>query len=135
MDGQSHKCGGAFGAACIDSLGYVPGLGWLRSISEIPQKCYVMRVVIQCRGAEMPQPLIVSNRGQVTLPAATRKRLGIKGGDVVIMEDRGSEIVLKPGVVLEIQHYDEDQIAQRDADDKLEGRERRRILDALTPSK
>ena len=83
----------------------------------------------------MPQPLIVSNRGQVTLPAATRNRLGIKGGDVVIMEDRGSEIVLKPGVVLEIQHYDDDQIAQWDADDKLEGRERRRILDALTASK
>ena len=83
----------------------------------------------------MPQSLIVSSRGQVTLPAATRKRLGIKGGDVVIMEDRGSEIVLKPGLVLEIQHYSDDQIAQWDADDKLEERERRRILDALTPSK
>ena len=94
-----------------------------------------MRVVIHCRGAEMPQSLIVSSRGQVTLPAATRKRLGIKGGDVVIMEDRGSEIVLKPGLVLEIQHYSDDQIAQWDADDKLEERERRRILDALTPSK
>ena len=51
------------------------------------------------------------------------------------MEDRGSEIVLKPGVVLEIQHYSDDQIAQWDADDKLEEWERRRILDAVTPSK
>ncbi|WP_428101186.1 AbrB/MazE/SpoVT family DNA-binding domain-containing protein [Candidatus Rariloculus sp.] len=83
----------------------------------------------------MPQSLIVSSRGQVTLPAATRKRLGIKGGDVVIMEDRGSEIVLKPGLLLEIQHYGDDQIAQWDADDKLEEQERRRILDAVTPSK
>ena len=83
----------------------------------------------------MPQSLIVSSRGQVTLPAATRKRLGIKGGDVVIMEDRGSEIVLKPGLVLEIQHYGDDQIAQWDADDKLEEQDRRRILDAVTPSK
>ena len=83
----------------------------------------------------MPQSLIVSSRGQVTLPAATRKRLGIKGGDVVIIEDRGSEIVLKPGLVLEIQHYGDDQIAQWDADDKLEEQERRRILDAVTPSK
>ena len=83
----------------------------------------------------MPQSLIVSSRGQVTLPAATRKRLGIKGGDVVIMEDRGSEIVLKPGLVLEIQHYSDEQIAQWDAHDKLEDRERRRILDAVTPSK
>ena len=67
----------------------------------------------------MPQPLIVSSRGQVTLPAATGKRLGIKGGDVVIMEDRGSETVLKPGLVPEIQQCGDDQIAQMDADDKL----------------
>ena len=53
----------------------------------------------------------------------------------MIMEDRGSEIVLKPGLVLEIQHYSDDQIVQWDADDKLEERERRRILDAVTPSK
>lgn len=51
------------------------------------------------------------------------------------MEDRDNEIVLKPGVVLEIEHYDDDQIAQWDPDDKLEERERGRILDAVTPSK
>ena len=83
----------------------------------------------------MPQSLIVSSRGQVTLPAATRKRLGIKGGDVVIMEDRGGEIVLKPGVVLQVQYYNDDQIAQWDADDKLDERERGRLLDAVPPSK
>ena len=66
------------------------------------------------------------------MPAATRKRLGIKGGDVVILEDRGGEIVLKPGVVLEIQSYDDDQIAQWDADDRLDEGERRRILEAVT---
>lgn len=83
----------------------------------------------------MPQSLIVSSRGQVTLPAATRKRLGIKGGDVVILEDRGSEIVLKPGLVLEIQHYGDDQIAQWDAEDKLDERERRRIHNAVAALK
>ena len=83
----------------------------------------------------MRQSLIVSSRGQVTLPAVTRKRLGIKGGDVVIMEDRGGEIVLKPALVLDIMHYDDDQIAQWDDDDKLDERERSRILDALAPSK
>lgn len=51
------------------------------------------------------------------------------------MENRGSENVLKPGVVLEIEHYDDAQIAQWDADDKLEGREREHILDAVTSSK
>ena len=80
----------------------------------------------------MPQTLVVSSRGQITLPASTRKRFGIKGGDVVILEDRGSEIALKPGVVLEVQQYSDDQIAQWDADDRLEDQERARILDAVT---
>ena len=79
----------------------------------------------------MTMTLVVSNRGQVTLPAAMRKRFGIKGGDVVILEDRGSEIVLKPGVVLELDVYDDEQIAQWDADDRLEDDERKRIVDAV----
>ena len=83
----------------------------------------------------MPTPLTVSNRGQVTLPAAMRKRLGIKGGDVVIVEDRGTEIVLKPAVVLEIQQYSDDDIEQWDAEDRLDDRQRGRILDAVTHSK
>lgn len=83
----------------------------------------------------MPQTLVVSNRGQITLPAATRKRFGLKGGDVVILEDRGGELVLKPGMVLEVQHYSDDQVAQWDAEDKLGERERMRILDAVTGRK
>ena len=80
----------------------------------------------------MPATLVVSSRGQITLPAATRKRLGIKGGDVMILEDRSGEIVLRPGVVLEVQSYDDDQIAQWDADDRLDDEERKRILEAVT---
>ena len=80
----------------------------------------------------MPQTLVVSGRGQITLPATTRKRFGIKGGDVVILEDRGSEIVLKPGIVLEVQHYSDDQIAQWDAEDDLGEQERAGIVDAVT---
>ena len=83
----------------------------------------------------MSSTLVVSSRGQITLPAATRKRLGIKGGDVVILEDRGGEIVLKPGVVLEVQSYGDEQIAQWDADDHLDEDERRRMLDALAGRK
>ena len=80
----------------------------------------------------MPATLVVSSRGQITLPASTRKRLGIRGGDIVILEDRGGEIVLKPGVVLEMQSYDDEQIAQWDADDRLDDSERRRIREAAT---
>ena len=81
---------------------------------------------------EMKATLIVSSRGQITLPAATRKRLGIKGGDVVILEDRGNEIVLKPGVVLEVELYSDAQIAEWDAADRLDKEERDRIVAATT---
>jgi AbrB family looped-hinge helix DNA binding protein len=83
----------------------------------------------------MSETLVVSSRGQITLPAALRKRLGIKSGDVVILEDRGNEVVLKPGIVLEIQHYSDEQIAQWDAEDKLSDQKRTEILDTLTTAK
>ena len=83
----------------------------------------------------MSDTLIVSSRGQITLPAATRKRLGIKGGDVVILEDRGNEIVLKPAVVLEVEIYSDEQIAAWGAADRLDDGERERIVDAITGPK
>ena len=72
----------------------------------------------------MNETLMLSNRGQITLPATLRKRLGIKAGDFVILEDRGDEIVLKPGIVVEVQQYSDDQIAHWDADDALSKAER-----------
>ena len=83
----------------------------------------------------MSETLVVSSRGQITLPAALRKRFGIKSGDVMILEDRGNEVVLKPGVVLEVQHYSDEQIAQWDAEDKLSEHERAQIVDTLTTAK
>ena len=83
----------------------------------------------------MSATLIVSNRGQITLPASTRKRLGIKSGDVIILEDRGNEIVLKPGVVLEVELYSDAQIAEWNAADSLDDEERNRIVDSVTGSR
>ena len=83
----------------------------------------------------MSETLVVSSRGQITLPAALRKRFGIKGGDVIILEERANEVVLKPGVVLEIQHYSDEQIAQWDTEDKLSDREQAQIVETLTTTK
>ncbi len=79
----------------------------------------------------MAQTLVVSDRGQITLPARVRKRMGIKGGDVMILEDRPEEIVLRPGIVLEFERYSDEQIAEWDAADRLDGEERARLLQAL----
>ena len=79
----------------------------------------------------MSETVVVSSRGQITLPATLRKRLGIKSGDVVILEDRGGEVVLKPGIVLEIQHYTDEEIAQWNTDDVLTEQERAQTLKRL----
>ena len=82
----------------------------------------------------MQESLVVSSRGQITLPAVLRKRFGIKRGDVLILEDRGNEIVLKPGVVLEVEYFSDEQIAEWDAADVLSDQERTRILDKFSGS-
>jgi AbrB family looped-hinge helix DNA binding protein len=75
----------------------------------------------------MTETLIVSSRGQVTLPAALRKRLGIAPGDVLIVEDRDGELVFKPAAVLEVERYTDAQIAEWDRDDALSNDQRARI--------
>jgi len=79
----------------------------------------------------MRETLIVSNRGQITLPADMRKQLGIAPGSAVIIEARNGELALKPAAVLEIERYSDEQIAQWDSEDKLTASERKRILARL----
>ncbi|MBK8118255.1 MAG: AbrB/MazE/SpoVT family DNA-binding domain-containing protein [Sulfuritalea sp.] len=79
----------------------------------------------------MRETLIVSSRGQVTLPAGMRKQLGIAPGSAVIIEDRDGELRLKPAAVLEIEAYSDTQIADWDREDALTTDERQRILARL----
>lgn len=80
----------------------------------------------------MNELLTVSARGQVTLPATLRRRLGLRGGDVLVLESQGEHIVLRPQAVFD--QYDDDQIEQWDVEDRLDGDERRRIIETLTQS-
>ena len=73
----------------------------------------------------------VSRRGQITLPEAVRKRLGVESGDLVILEERANEIAVKPAVAMEVEPYNDAQIAQWDAQDKLDDEERQAIFRAL----
>ena len=79
----------------------------------------------------MRQTLIVSNRGQLTLPANMRKRFGIKDGGVIILEERDNELVLKPAMVLEIDTYTDAQVSAWDESDRLDDAERNRICARL----
>jgi len=79
----------------------------------------------------MRQNLVVSSRGQITLPAAIRKRLGIQSGGIVTIEEKESEVVLKPAAVVEIETYSNEDIAQWDKEDRLEPTERNALLKRL----
>lgn len=76
----------------------------------------------------MPETLIVSNRGQITLPATMRKHLGIEPGSAVIIEESQGELTLKPATVVQIEQYSAEQIARWDSEDALSAGERKRIL-------
>lgn len=79
----------------------------------------------------MRETVIVSNRGQLTLPASLRRKFGLQQGGPVIFEDRDGEIVLKPAVTLEVELYSDAQIAAWDQDDLLPEQERAAILGRL----
>lgn len=77
----------------------------------------------------MRTSLTISSRGQITLPADIRKRMGILAGGVVILEEREDEIALRPAAVLEIENYSDDDIARWNAEDHLDEAERLKILE------
>lgn len=79
----------------------------------------------------MSENLIVSSRGQITLPVAMRKRLGIEPGGVVLVAERNGELVLRPAAVFEIEKYSDKEIARWDNDDRLDETERKAILRRL----
>lgn len=79
----------------------------------------------------MRQTLIVSSRGQITLPADIRKQFGIKSGAPVIIEDRNGELVLKPAVVVEVEMYSTEQIAEWDRQDRLDEAGRKAVAARL----
>ena len=83
----------------------------------------------------MRQTLIVSDRGQLTLPASLRKRFGIKDGGAIILEERDNELVLKPAMVLEVEMYTDAQVSAWDVADRLDDAERQSVLQRLTARK
>lgn len=76
----------------------------------------------------MKESVLVSSRGQITLPAGVRKRLGIKSGGVILIEERAGELVLRPAAVLEVEHYADDDIKAWDEQDRLTPAERKAIV-------
>lgn len=70
----------------------------------------------------MKENLIVSSKGQITLPSAMRKALGLEGNAIVTAEQQGGRIVITPAIVVETEVYsDEDIEAWRKEDEFAPG--------------
>ena len=76
----------------------------------------------------MRETVVVSERGQLTLPVRLRKRFGIERGGRVIVEERDREIVLKPALVMEVDMYTDQQIEEWVKEDILSASERKTIV-------
>lgn len=58
----------------------------------------------------MSEKLIVNNRGTVTLPIKMRQHLGLKAGDVLEIEEKNGQMLLKPTISLPLRQYDDAEI-------------------------
>ena len=76
--------------------------------------------------------LVVSQRGQVTLPADARRRLGIKEGGVVTLEERRGELILRPAAVLELETYSDEEIDRWNKEDRFSLGEKARLHKKLS---
>jgi antitoxin PrlF len=76
----------------------------------------------------MKTNLIVSSRGQLTLPSEIRKKYGIDEGSVLVAEDRNGEIILKPATVMEVEYYTDAQVTEWAAADTFTNDHEREVL-------
>lgn len=74
------------------------------------------------------QTLIVSERGQITLPKEMRDRLGIKAGTALVVEEGDGKLTLRPAAVTPVEIYSNEEIGGWIVQDRISDRERKRIL-------
>lgn len=59
-----------------------------------------------------PDTSRVGKRGTVVIPAKLRRRFGIEEGSLVIAEERGDGILIRPAVAMPIEIYTPERIAE-----------------------
>lgn len=71
--------------------------------------------------------LVVSPRGQITLPKAVRARLRLTPGSVLLLREEEGRLVLNPAAVTPVTHYSDEEIERLVAADRVSERERATI--------
>jgi antitoxin PrlF len=76
----------------------------------------------------MKTNIIVSSRGQLTLPSEIRKKYGISEGSILVVEEHNGEIILKPATVMEVEYYTDNQVKEWLADDTFQNDHERQVI-------
>ena len=83
----------------------------------------------------MKENLLVSGKGQITLPAAMRRALGLEANTIVTAEQQGGRIVLMPAIVVETEIFDKADVAAWDEADRFDPGEREALEARLAPAR
>lgn len=83
----------------------------------------------------MKENLLVSGKGQITLPAAMRRALGLGANTIVTAEQQGGRIVLMPAMVVETEIFADADVAAWQADDAFVAGEREALERRLAPAR
>lgn len=76
----------------------------------------------------MASNVVVSARGQITLPADIRKKYKLEEGDVLVVAEKDGEILLKPARVFEVEYYMDSQIDEWAKTDEFKVGEKEKLL-------
>ena len=76
------------------------------------------------RAAGTGTTLVVSPRGQITLPKRVRARLRLAPGSVLLLREEAGKIVLHPAAVTPVSLYSEEEIERLVEADRMSPRER-----------
>ncbi len=60
----------------------------------------------------MTKVVNINGRGALTLPKDMRRRLGVKGGGQVVIEERPEGLLLRPGVTFPVEIYTDERLAE-----------------------
>jgi AbrB family looped-hinge helix DNA binding protein len=72
----------------------------------------------------MATPLILSPRGQITLPKPVRARLRLSPGSVLLLREEAGRIVLDPAAVTPVSLYPDEEIERLVTADRVSPNER-----------
>lgn len=66
----------------------------------------------------MTTTIQINERGTLTIPKILRKRLGFEGGGLVLVEESGDGLVIRPAVTFPYEIYSNERIAEFDKEDE-----------------